>query len=179
LSERLSESLRKTALNEVRNQASPDDILFIDSLTLKRTIEETYQPTDFQPADFVSLNLRLEFEVLAASTTDIQNLGKAVLDANIPDGFVPLDNTLTFTNLTEPELGQDSIARWKLRFERQLQAELAPARAVNLSLGMPPQEAESRLAQALPLESRPRITLNPDWWPRLPVLPFRIAVSIP
>ena len=179
LASRLTDSLQETALNEARNQASPDDILFIDSLTLQRTLEETYQPADFQPADFVSLNLRLEFDVLAASAADLQQLGKAVLDANLPDGFAPVENTLVFTNLTEPLLGQDSVARWKLKFERQLQAELPPARAINLSLGLPPLEAEARLAQALPLETRPLITLNPDWWPRLPVLPFRIAVSIP
>jgi hypothetical protein len=179
LSVRLGESLKETALNEARNQAQQDDILFIDSLTLLRTLEETYQPADSQPADFVSLNLRLEFDVLAASAADIEQLGQSVLDANLPSGFAPVENTLEVTNLTEPALGQDSIARWKLRLERQVQAVLPPDQAVKLSLGLPPEEAENRLAQALPLETRPRIALTPDWWPRLPVLPFRIAVSTP
>jgi hypothetical protein len=179
LSVRLAESLKETALNEARNQALQDDILFIDSLTLLRTLEETYQPADSQPADFVSLNLRLEFDVLAASAADIEQLGQSVLDANLPSGFAPVENTLEVTNLTEPVLGQDSITRWKLRLERQVQAVLPPDQAVKLSLGLPPEEAENRLAQALPLETRPRIALTPDWWPRLPVLPFRIAVSTP
>jgi hypothetical protein len=179
LSVRLIEALQETALNEARNQAQPDDILFIDSLTMLQILEETYQPADYQPADFVSLNLRLEFDVLAASASDIQQLGQSVLDASMPASFAPIENTLKITNLTEPILGQDLIARWKLSFERQLQAELPPAQAVNLSLGLSPLEAENRLAQALPLETRPDINLKPDWWPRLPVLPFRIAVSTP
>ncbi len=179
LSVRLTESLQETALNEARNQAQAGNIVFIDSLTMLRTLEETYQPADFQPADFVSLNLRLEFDVLAASMADIEQLGQSVLDANLPEGFTPLEDTLTVTNLAEPSLGEDSIARWRLRFERQVQAELASVQAINLSLGLPPQEAKKRLAQALPLETQPRIALRPEWWPRLPVLPFRIAVSIP
>ncbi len=179
LSGQLTDSLEATALNEVRSQTNPDDIVFMDSLTLNKTLEETYQPADYQAADYVSLNLQLEFEVLTASSIDILQLGQAVLDANLPTGFAPVQNTLVYTNLTEPVLGSDRIARWELRFERQIQAELIPARAVSLALGLSPQEAERRLARALPLETQPNVALQPDWWPRLPVLPFRITVSSP
>jgi hypothetical protein len=63
-----------------------------------------------------------------------------------------------------------------LHATRQVQARIADADAVQLSLGLDPLQAISRLRASLPLEQPPRIELQPDWWPRLPFLPFRISV---
>ena len=44
--------------------------------------------------------------------------------------------------------------------------------------GQPVPLSQLRLANALPLSTQPIIAVNPDWYPRLPWLPFRIDVVV-
>jgi hypothetical protein len=45
--------------------------------------------------------------------------------------------------------------------------------------GLRPGEASQWLVKSLNLPAKPDIILFPEWWPRMPILPFRIAVQIP
>jgi hypothetical protein len=105
-------------------------------------------------------------------------LAQSVLNASIPDGFTPLENTLEIHNLDEPSLGQDMIAHWKLRAIRKIQAKLTEPQVIQLALGLEPWKAEARLESSLPLKESPQITLHPSWWPRLPFIPFRIVIIV-
>lgn len=177
LAGRLQASLQETALTELRSRLAPGDLLLPSSLTLERTLEAVYDPPDVQPADLLSLSLRLEFSALVVAAGDLQALAAAVLDANLPPGFTPLPGTVAYENLTLPgEPGAAAMA-WEVRATRQLEAQLPAAQAIHLALGLPPTEAGQRLADNLPLAAPPQIALTPDWWPRLPVTPFRITVN--
>jgi hypothetical protein len=48
--------------------------------------------------------------------------------------------------------------------------------AITLVLWRKPDDAIKQLAGSLPIDSNITITLTPKWWPRLPILPFRVAV---
>jgi hypothetical protein len=61
---------------------------------------------------------------------------------------------------------------------RVLHAQLAEPQAVSAVLGLPPAQAAQRLATGLPLAGPPHIDLVPSWWPRLPLLPFRINIIV-
>jgi len=174
----LQESLEHTALKEIQNGLDKGDLLIPSSLSLLRTIEETYQPAELQPADRVSLNQRLEFQASFVSAEDLHALAQAVLDAGLPANFTPLGNTLEIDNLEEPLPGQDSIARWRLHAVRKIQARLTEPQVIQLALGLETWKAKARLESALPLKESPQITLNPSWWPRLPFIPFRITIIV-
>jgi hypothetical protein len=61
-----------------------------------------------------------------------------------------------------------------MRAERDLHASIAPDKVSVLMLGMPISEALNNLEINLPLDADPTIQLFPQWWPRMPLLPFRI-----
>ncbi len=107
----------------------------------------------------------------------LRSLAQTVFDANLPNGYSVLAGSLQLEILTQPAADKAGVVRWSLHATRQVQARIAEAEAVQLSLGMEPLQAISRLGQSLPLEQPARIELQPDWWPRLPFLPFRISVS--
>ena len=69
------------------------------------------------------------------------------------------------------------VAQWEMRAEWQEIASLNMAQAIHLTLGLPIPQAIQQLENNLPLSSPAEITLTPDWWPRLPMLPFRIRVE--
>lgn len=179
LSALLAESLRQTALNELRMALAPGDMLIESSLQLSRTLEEIFQPAEIQPANELTLNLRLEFSAQVARQTDLANLAESVLNARLPEGFIPQAGSLLLTPLDEPVISSNGRASWSMLALRRIQAEISPAAAIQLAMGEEPETASQKLAQALPLEKTPQIKLTPDWWPRLPFLPFRIAVVEP
>jgi hypothetical protein len=177
LYEILQDSLRATAENELKNQIEPGDILLSVVPTPTLVLEEVYEPAENQPAEQLTLSLRLEFEGMIASNADLQNLATAALDANLPEQYAPLPGTLEISNLNPPQKVNSSF-HWRLQAKRQLQAHIIESQTIQLALGLPIQEAEKRLQNNLPLEESPHIQLSPAWWPRLPILPFRIHVAV-
>jgi hypothetical protein len=177
LHDQLVASLEETALNELEAGLGPGDLLIPGSLQLVGSLEEAFQPAEAQPADHLELNLRLEFQGQVVSAQDLRALAKAVLDAELPDGYLPDEASLQVEHHTPPQRAADGTARWQLSASRQIQARLPEPQVVRLSLGLPPEQAIARLQAALPLAGEAQITLLPAWWPRLPFLPFRIAVK--
>jgi hypothetical protein len=171
-------SLRQTALEELQDGLAQDDLLLASSLSLQRTLEETYQPDKNQPADQLHLNLRLEFQAQVVSGEDLHTLANAVLDANQQPGYIPVAGSLKIENTTNTATVDGGNIHWNLYAGRQLQAQIPASQAATLSLGLSPAQAEKRLAAALPLEASPQVVLKPSWWPRLPLIPFRILVQI-
>jgi len=177
LFDQLLSSLRKSALVEVQAAIQPGDLLLTSSPDLSHTIEEIYDPPDDQPANQLTLTLRLQFQALTVSGNDLNELAAAILDANIPKGYSSHPQTIVIEHLTDPEFKDESTVQWVLRASRELQAQISETQAANLSIGLSPNRASQRLSEVLPLSETPRIYLFPSWWPRLPIIPFRIHVS--
>jgi hypothetical protein len=187
LRRQLLDVLQESALAEIQNsqaaEAKPagDNLVLADSLYRVQIVEETYLPSGEQPADQLSLSLRVEYQALVISQSDLETLADAVLTANRPGGFAPIQSTLQIENVTQPALA-NGLATWKMIARQQIQASFALGRsnsqATRLVLGLPLSQAENRLGERLLLAAPPQIVLQPDWWPRLPMLPFRIHIQI-
>jgi len=173
----LETSLRKTALNEFHAQLEPGDVLFTSTITLSQVIDRSFDPDRDLPSNQLGLNLRIEYKALSASAADLYQMGEAVLDASLQDRYTPLPETLQIDILSPPIMDSSQTARWKINVKRQIQSKLAPYDAISLVLGLPPSLAARRLAANLPIDGSPVIQINPSWWPRMPVLPFRIQVK--
>jgi hypothetical protein len=60
------------------------------------------------------------------------------------------------------------IAKW------QMKAEINPAKTIQSILFRKPDDAIKQLQKGFPIDENVSIMANPNWWPRLPILPFRI-----
>lgn len=184
LAERLHRTLEQTALEEISKGLAPGSLLITETLTLVENVEEKFRPPEGIPSDQLALSLRLEYQALVVSGEDLNALAQAVFDANLPPGFAPLQGSPHVENLSAPQLSPDSRsadawqAQWKLHAYRSILAQTPAPRVVRLVLGFEPAKAIQRLQSELALEAPPSIALTPGWWPRLPILPFRVAVRI-
>ena len=169
-------ALRQNALAEIQADLGPDDLLLAPLPSLANTLEESYTPPGSQPSSQLSLALRLEFQIPIVSGGDLHTLAASILDANLPDGYLSMPDTLEIEHLTDPGLQEDGTARWQLRARRTIQAELAADQTVYMALGNSPPQARQRLMKNLALSKPPDIQLRPSWWPFTPFLPFRISV---
>jgi hypothetical protein len=176
LLERLQATLQASARQDARLQLEPGDLLLDSDVTLKQTLEETFTPAGTQPAYLLELSLRLEFQALVLTGEELNEFASQALDANLPPGYEPVDGELSIDWVEPPELLESGDVRLTLRAAREIRASLPQGEAANLALGLSPSQAARRLASSLPLDSDPLITLQPSWWPRLPIVPLRITV---
>jgi hypothetical protein len=176
---RLLPTLQANAQAELQAELAPGDLLLTSAPLLARTLLESYDPPDVQPTNQISLDMRQEYQLLVIRYSDLVELAGAALDANLPPGYTPLAETLALEHLSQPKLSPNGVASWRLRASRQLQAQIPMAEAAWLARGLAPDQARASLLAALPLARPPEIVLVPRWWPRLPLLPFRIEVSLP
>ena len=177
LYEKLEAALRQSAQAEFNGQLSPGDLLFTQTLTIAHVLEQSYTPAEGQPSGQLELSLRLEYQALSASKRDIDNLATTLLDANLPDGYLPLSDSLMVKQVSPVVMERPNLPRWQFSAQRTLYVVIPPLQAINLILGSPPAEAAGRLRSAWPLSTAPEIRLSPAWWPRLPILPFRISID--
>jgi hypothetical protein len=177
LHNQLLKALRQTAIEELDTKIEPEDLLLGSGPILGETLEESYLPSEPQPADQLGLTLRYEFRALVVKGEDLYKLGQSVMQTNHSKDYTPIPGTLELSHLSAPILENQEIAQWEMLAEWQEIASLNKTQAVHLTLGLPVPQAIQRLGSNLPLSSPAEITLTPDWWPRLPVLPFRIRIE--
>jgi hypothetical protein len=162
---------------DLQQTLSTGDLTFPDTLVVSQVLSETYIPAEGQSGDTLSLTLRLQCHQQYAAWIDVNALAEMSLDADLPTGYAPASAELTIVPASMPRTDADEITRWDVRVQRILYAQLDPQTAVQLSLGRTPAHAVQRLNESLPLEESAVIRVNPGWWPWLPLVPFRIAVT--
>ena len=176
LYDQLVDSLRETALSDLAFELDSGDVILDSAPEVSQVLEETRSPEIGQPADQLELTLRLEFRIPYAAGADLYQLGRTVLGRQVPEGFLPRPETLAITQLSPPRPDGKGAAVWKVEASWVLNAELDEAQAVSLVLGLTPENAAEQIAANLPIEGAPEIILWPAWWPRLPILPFRVQL---
>ncbi|MEW5939581.1 MAG: hypothetical protein AB1750_07970, partial [Chloroflexota bacterium] len=100
------------------------------------------------------------------------------LNAALEEGFTVAPDSLTVTPLPPYKTGDDGKTSFNMKVERRLVRALDPRRALSLAQGRELEIARSQLARLPGLSQPPQITLVPNWWPWLPLVPFRISVVI-
>ncbi len=173
----LVEQLKAQALDELAVQIPPGDILITPTITLTQVIDQRFDPPNLQPADVLTLYLSGEFSAQVVAGQDLRSLAAAVLDANLPPEAAPVADTLAIEHLSAPLIAADGLPAWRIRATRQYYDRLATDAIAQSVRGLPPAQAAERLRQSLLLAEAPVIRIFPSWWPRLPLLPLRIAVQ--
>jgi hypothetical protein len=177
LREQLLRHLTSQAVVNLQGQAAQADLLLLDTLQVSQTLEESFNPPPDQPGTSLNLTMRLKFDVQVVSTDDLDQLAATALDAVMPSGFSAAPGSLSFESVSPPETDADGTTRWEIRAERRLLRRLDALQVLNLVRGRTPESARAALIAGLPLDGPPRITLTPEWWPWLPLIPFRISVA--
>lgn len=178
LFEKLHSALVQSALAEVKQQLKKGDILLSSTPASIKVINQTFDPAEDFPADELNLTLQLECSFLVAKADDLIELSALSMDVNMPENFSVIEDSINFENVNPPINSGNHTFRWQITANRKIQAIIDPARAINLVIGLPLEEAVHRLDQNLPLRDTPHIKLIPSWWRRLPILPFRMNIII-
>lgn len=178
LSQKLHQELEASAIRQLQEQLSPGDYLIPNSLKLSQILEAVFLPESNNPANQLSLSLRLEYHAQYISSDDLTWLFNSVFETNSSGNTQPLPESLVIetppdsqNNLSE----QNSIRMTGRRKTREL---IRNADVIATVIGLIPQRAQEQLSSRYDLEKAPQITILPAWWPRLPFIPLRITVKV-
>lgn len=170
--------MREQALQEATHRLNEDDILFPQTLQLVEILEDrTVPPVEAYPSR-LSLHLRLRFRVWSLSAERLRPVLVTRLDALLPEGVEPRNETLRMRLLPESvEVLGDSPLRLRFSLEtwRTLSARIASDQVLAALCGRPVKEAFERL-HALPLAEPPQVKLWPSFWPWMPILPIQVSI---
>jgi len=170
--------LEGEGLAALAGQLTPGEFLAPDSVTLAETVAQTYDFAVGEPAISLQLTLRLSYTGLVIDDGDARTAAHQVLLATAPEGSDVLLGSEQFERL--PEVVSDSAgnAHFALRATGITVPRIDVTLLRELVKGQPVPQSQLRLVSALPLSTLPTIQVEPDWYPRLPWLPFRIDVVV-
>ncbi len=174
----LEQQLRQSALEDFIEDSTGTYQVITPTLVVKEVIHEEYFPLIGQPANQVDLELQLEYEVQTLRYDTVVDLIQQVMDTRSAMGFTAVDSSLQIHNIGEFSLNDKGNFSWKIKAERNLTTQIEANDVAIASLGLAPPNAISILMEKYALSEAPEIILSPEWWPRMPLLPFRIEVII-
>jgi len=172
----LLKSLESDARANLSDTLKPGDVLFDETFAFSQILTENYDLPVGAAGSQLTLTMQAEYTVQYADFSDITELAALALNASVPSGFLAVSDALTVESATKPELLEDGSVRWTIRAEQEIVQQVDTSRVTQLILGLGSSDAQSKLDDALPLTSKPRISLAPSWWPWVPIVPFRIEV---
>jgi len=160
LHDQLFDSMADSALDEIRFSLNSDDLVISEQAQYLSTLEEVYAPAEIVPADQLHLVLRMEFQTLVVSGSDLFDLGKSALEANLMPGYFADLSTFELNHLSPPRKDdQSGLSNWRMQAQWQSEANLDTTQAIKLSIGLPPEEAARQIHRELPLAEPPQIRL--------------------
>jgi hypothetical protein len=173
----LMRKLETEALSQLAGELERGDVLFEDTFEASQILSEMYDPPPGAAGTKLTVTMQVEFASLYASASDLTELAWLALNASLPSGFLPAaSETLILKPVTDPIRNDDGFIRWNVRAERHIVREVSTPQVTQMIQGVGSRRAQSLLEDGLPLEDSPRITLTPQWWPWVPIVPFRISV---
>ncbi|MFH1184561.1 MAG: baseplate J/gp47 family protein [Chloroflexota bacterium] len=175
---RLLDELETKAEANLAALVTEDDVILPGTMTLASIDEETFDPSPGQPGSVLSLAMRVTYGVTYVSGADLRRLADARLDASMPPEYSPRTDTVDVTLISAPTAGENGASPLNLEIRRTIMRDIDVNAVNQLVRGAPQKEALGRLESVLPLSAPPEVRLTPPWWPRLPLIPFRIAVII-
>ncbi len=177
LEQTLRQQLRAQALDALQKEF-PNALIVLPSLQVETDLERTFDPPKTQPANTLSLTLRVRYRALLVAPEDVRALARTTLTASAPHGMVLVPETLKVEADPAGPQGDATPYTWVFHARGVFASPIDQELARQAVVGLTPEAAQQRLDAVFPLATLPEIRCWPAWWPRLPFLPLRITVQV-
>lgn len=172
----LEQGLAAQAQAAIQSTLGEGDILLPATLVLKSVDREEFDPAAGKAGGVLSLMLEATYQGQYVRGDDLRALAAIALDAQVPSGYVPQDDSLNVQVNEVAKTAIEQAMQLKLELRRTLNRRIDLASANQMVRGLSPARADQVLQDAFPLATAPEIHLKPAWWPWMPLIPFRIEM---
>jgi len=174
----LENDLKIKAIQAAQEQLADGDIIFPDTVFIEDILEKSFVPVAGQPGDRLSLDLKLRYTMHYAAYSDLVSLGEPALKAGLPSGYfsVPGDS-IQFDILNKPTTNTNGKTILSLQANQNIKRNLSDFYISGLLQGKTLQDSYKILEEEYGSEIKPVVEITPSWWPWLPIVTLRIAVT--
>ncbi|HEY4691546.1 MAG TPA: baseplate J/gp47 family protein [Anaerolineae bacterium] len=156
----------------------PSEFLLASSVSADAILDATFDKEVTEQATELTLQMRVRFSALAVDSENANAILFAAMQARSPAGYALLPEGLTFQRGTEQFLSEAGQYQFEMQGIGYAAANLDVGRALKSIAGKPRDAALSILQESLSLRQPPRITVSPNWFPLMPLLPVRIRAVV-
>ncbi len=176
------QQLQARAFLEMQPRLDPSQFLILETV---RIAEERSDWTKFSAqvgdaADTLTLTMQAVVEATAVNEQFGQQIAFTRLAHQIPEGRVILPDSIEYQRGPVTNVFQNGQVNFTLGAQGLVVAQIDPAALQDRLAGHSLDEALTVLLRELDLEegSTPQIQISPEWFGRMPLLPFRIRVVL-
>lgn len=177
LRENLLQRLTEEGYNALMVELSGEEFLPRESL-VAFVLSETYDRFPGDVAEFLTLHMRALIRGTVIDRDDVDILGLRMLQLEVREGFQLLSDETEVRIDQVSEAGYDGTATFQVSAEGVTWVEIDEVDLREAIRGKPVEGAEEYLARHLALAEEPSVKISPEWWGRVPWLPFRITVHV-
>jgi len=169
--------LREEGYNILLSQLADGEMLAHESLVAV-VLSETYDKFPGEPAEYLNLHMRALVRGTVMQREDVELLGLRMLQFEVREGFQLLAGETEVRIDEVSDVQYDGTMAMVVTARGQSWAEIDELEIRESIKGKSADAAEEYLARHLSLASPPTVEVSPDWWARVPWLPFRITVQV-
>jgi hypothetical protein len=174
--------MQARACDEMTARLGTNQIVLCDTVRIaeERSDLLTYSAQAGAVADQISLNMRAVVEATAIDQQFAQQIAFARLAAEIPRGRTLQPESVTYDSSGPQSIDALGRVGFTILATGIVGARIDAETIQNNLTGRIATDAQTYLSTTydLQLDTPPTISLNPEWLPQLPFLPFRINVVV-
>lgn len=175
LREEMMDGLKKQAAASILAGKQNGTTLIPQSLSILKT-SEVRSTEPGLPADHFTLEIKVVFSGLTYRQSDVISLAQRVLAVNLPQGFLPVKETLVVSSSSDINESAGEFI-WEVRARQMVMKQIPEDSLSDTLAGMPVDQARDFLSAHVNMEAPPEIEVSPHGWKLMPLTPFRIQVE--
>lgn len=173
----LLQRLRQEALARIREQLDAQE--FVPPETLQAfVVSELYDKFVDELADSLGLKMQIVANAVAIAGHDANDVALDALQAAVPSDYYLAAQGLTFERGEVRQIDERRRISFPMTASGIIVAKLDTTGLREALQGQPIPRAEAIVRERLPLRKPPKIEVRPNWFNRMPELPFRIHIVI-
>jgi len=177
------QQLHQEAHAKLESELDPEEFLPIESVSIT-VLDETYDHLLGEATDFLGMTMRVQAGGVVFDPIQARAVARAVLERAIPVGRTLHQESfyaeVVQADMVDPDPDEEPSPSVRLVMKARgwSEAVITPGRVISLVQGKSIPDAVAELRSGLPLRDPPLLSVEPEWWDRVPWLPFRIRVIV-
>ncbi len=140
-------------------------------------LTETFDKFVEEVADSLTLDMRVLARGIAIAEEDTRRLALAALESSMSEGFQLLSKEIGFSPGGVTEADGERVV-FQITVRGRMMMRIDEGEIKEHLTGKSVADAVVYLGRRLELAEEPSVEVLPGWWPRLPLIPFRISLVV-
>jgi hypothetical protein len=176
----LRQQIQSRAYSEMQPRLEETQVIIAETIHIaeERSDWMSFSHEIGEATDQLSLSMRAVVEATVVDESLAQQIAFARLSAQIPRGHAVRTETLIYDQITSVDVLPGGSVTFKMVGSGLVVTQVNAGQLQSSLAGRTTEEAIQYLLSEVNLAqgTAPQITVNPEWMPRLPLLPLRITI---